>query len=102
MTPASPQVFHDYILVLERAILDLRMRIRYDDGVTLDEVHDLLDAVHNIPKMLRDYGDWFVTENMEADLARYDDRWLPTGNSKMRKSLLQHLTAARNGDYDST
>ena len=102
MTSASQQVFHDYILVLERAILDLRMRIRYDDGVTLEEVHDLLDAIHNIPAMLRDYGNWFVTENIDTDLSRYDSRWLSVGDSKMRKPLLQHLAAARNGDYDST
>ncbi len=100
MPLADPQVIHDYTCVLERAILVMRMRIRYDDNVTMVEVHDLLDAIHNIPTMLRDYGKWFVPENMDADLARYDDRWLPVGNSKFRMSLLKHLATARSEDDD--
>jgi len=100
MNIASDEVLHDYLHVLERAILDLRARIRYDDDVSMDEVHDLLDAVHNIPKMLRDYGGWHVTENIDADLADYDTKWSGKGQATGRKRLIEHLQRARNGDYD--
>jgi len=97
-TPGS--LFHDYIRVLERAILDLRARIRYEDDVTILEVHDLLDAIHNIPKLLQSCDGWHVPENVDADLARYDAKWLGAGNAALRKSLVEHLNKARAGDYD--
>jgi hypothetical protein len=50
--------------------------------------------------MLRDYGDWHVEENIDADLARYDHRWLVRADSKLRKSLLETLRRAKLGEYD--
>ncbi len=89
-----------YNRVLELAILDLRMRIRYDDGVTIDEVHDLMDALHNIPQMIRDCSGWHVPENIDADLARYDAKWIGSDDSVRRKSLIQHLNDVRDGKHD--
>ena len=100
MATADSKITHDYIHVLERAIADLRMRIRYDDGVSIDEVHDLLDAIHNIPRMLRDHGGWHVPENIDADLLRYDRKWMGNGQSTLRKPLMDHLRRAQDGEYD--
>jgi hypothetical protein len=100
MNSAPENVFHDYIQVLERAIFDLRTRIRYEDAVTIPEVHDMLDAVHNIPKMLRSCEGWHVPANIDADLSAYDKKWLGIGNARLRKSLMEHLDNARAGDYD--
>lgn len=100
MAAADSKVTHDYIHVLERAVLDLRMRIRYGDGVSIEEVHDLLDAVHNIPRMLREYGGWYVPENIDNDLLRYDQKWMSNGESTLRHSLMVHLQRARDGEYD--
>ena len=100
MNPAPTNVFHDYIGVLELAILDLRMRIRYEDEVTIPEVHDLLDAIHNIPKMLRSCDGWHVPENIDADLTAYDAKWLGIGNAKLRKSLMERLNDVRAGEHD--
>ena len=100
MGEASDQIFHDYIRVLECAILDMRMRIRYEDDVSLMEVHDLLDAIHNIPIMLRSVGGWHIPENIDADLARYDSKWQGADDSKRRKSLIEHLNRIQAGDYD--
>ena len=102
MNPAPEAVFHDYIHVLERAILELRMRIRYEDDVSMMEVHDLLDAIHNIPRMLRTYGEWWVPENIDSDLARYDAKWCHTGKANLRSSLVECLDSARAGKYDAT
>lgn len=88
-----------YNRLLERAILDLRMRIRYDDGVSIDEVHDLLDALHNIPQMIRDCSGWHVPENIDADLASYDAKWFGADGSERRKSLIQQLSDIRDGKY---
>jgi hypothetical protein len=100
MNPVPEDVFHDYLHVLERAILDLRARIRCEDDVAIREVHDMLHAVHNIPQMLRSCEGWHVPENIDADLARYDQEWLGIGNARLRKSLMGHLKKARAGDYD--
>ena len=89
-----------FLTLLERAILQLRSRIRYGDNVSLKEVHDILDAVHNIPTMLRSYGGWHVEENIVADLAAYDNRWLSQPGSEMRKSLVETLAKARRGEFD--
>jgi hypothetical protein len=86
--------------LLERAILNLRTRLRYGEVVSAEELHDYLDALHNVPIMLRDYGDWHVEENIDADLARYDHRWLVRADSKLRKSLLETLRRAKLGEYD--
>jgi hypothetical protein len=76
------------------------MRIRYDDAVTIEEVHDLMDALHNIPRMLRDCSDWYVPENIDADLARYDEKWVGSQHSERRKSLIQHLNDVRDSKHD--
>ena len=89
-----------YNRLLELAILDLRMRIRYADCVTIDEVYDLMEALHNIPQMIRHCSGWHVPENINADLARYDARWVGTDNSKLRKSLVLHLDEILKGKHD--
>lgn len=91
---------NDYNRLLEAAILELRMRIRYEDDVTIDEVHDLLDAIHNIPKMLRNSCDRNVYQNIDADLAEYDRKWQGKGDAKLRRSLITCLQEVRAGKYD--
>ena len=89
-----------YLVLVEHAILDLRMRIRYGEVISLDEVHDFLDALHNVPTMLRDYGGWHVEEKIDAHLAAYDQRWLSQPGSDLRTSLVDTLNAARRGEFD--
>jgi hypothetical protein len=86
------------LMLLEQAILGLRMRIRYGEEISLDEIHDFCDALHNIPPMLREHGGWHVEENIESDLAAYDRRWMPQPGSELRKSLVETLNAARRGE----
>lgn len=95
MGQATEEVIRSYLTVLEGAILDLRRRIRYDEKVSLDEVHDLMDALHNIPRMLSDYGRWHIEENINWDLKRYDERWLSKNDEMSRRSLIQILEDAR-------
>ena len=101
MTRAADNVFHDYLHVLERVIIDLRFRIRYGDSVPVEEVHDLMDAIHNIPEMLRNCEGWHVPDNIDADLKHYDNKWLKMNDGvEYRKSLVLHLELARAGEYD--
>lgn len=93
-------VAQEYALLLERAIIELRYRIRYNDHVTIDEVHDYLDSLHNIPPMLRGAGDWFRPENIDADLQRYDNKWLNVGDgAERRRGLLEMLRRIRAGEW---
>src|SRR4051812_48284184 len=100
MNPAPPEVVSAYTALLERAILILRMRIRYGEDVSINETYDYLDALHNVPIMLRNYGGWHVEENINADLARYDQKWLDQPGSTMRRSLIDTLRRCREGEFD--
>lgn len=101
MARAEEDVFHDYLHVLERVLIDLRCRIRYEDNVSIEEVHDLLDAIHNIPEMLRNCQGWHVPENIDFDLSRYDGKWLHVDDgAEARKSLIKQLQRARSGEFD--
>ena len=78
MAFSTPDTTRVYLRFLERAIAGLRMRVRYGEEVSADELHDFLDALHNVPTMLRDYGGgggWYVEKNILADLQRYDEKW---------------------------
>lgn len=98
--PAPPSVAHVYTTLLERAILELRCRLRYGEIISADELHDYLDALHNVPTMLRDYGGWMVEANIDADLARYDARWVGKPDSELRKSLIDLLERCKRGEFD--
>ena len=98
--PAPPDVVHIYTTLLEQAILWLRFRVRMGEMISADELHDFLDALHNVPTMLRDYGNWMVEENIDQDLARYDSRWVGVNGSEWRKSLVELLQRCRDGEFD--
>ena len=100
MNTAPEPTTKAFLALLEQVILCLRMRIRYGEDISLEEVHDLLDALHNVPTMLRNCGGSHVEENIEADLAAYDQRWLSEPGSDFRKSLVRTLDAARRGEFD--
>jgi hypothetical protein len=100
MQSPAPDAVNAYMALLEQAILNLRMRLRYGEEISADEVHDYLDALHNVPIMLRNYGGWHVEQNIEDDLAQYDQRWLDRPGSQLRKSLVETLRSARAGEFD--
>ena len=90
----------EYARLVEIVVLHLRRRIRYGETVSLQEVHDVMDAIHNIPSMLLGVGGWHVPENIDADLKRYDAKWPPEdGVSRVR--LLKTLIEIRRGEYDA-
>lgn len=100
MPTPPPEVAAAYTALLERAMLELRMRLRYEDGVTSEEVHDLLDALHNVPTMLRRYGGWHVEENIDWQLARFDAKWVGRPGAELRTSLVETLRRVRAGEFN--
>jgi hypothetical protein len=101
MTLAAPEVTRAYAALLEMAIVNLRSRLRNGEAVSTEELEDFLDALHNVPALIRNYGGWYVEENIDADLKRYDDRWLNQVESKSRRSLVQTIRQARQGEFDA-
>ncbi len=100
MSSEHRDITDTYTRVLEQAILHLRMRIRYGEDVSSDEVHDLMDSLHNIPHMIRNCGGWHVPENIDADLAMYDEKWLDRDDGGTRRPLVKLLNDIRNGEHD--
>jgi hypothetical protein len=103
MTTPPSDVNRAYLILLRRAIVHMRFRLRSGDAISSDEFHDWLDALHNIPEMLVNYGSgggWFVEENIDWSLAWYDDRWRGKPTSAERMSLMDALTRAKNGEFD--
>ena len=64
-----------YLEVLRRAILQVRVQIRCDKPMSGDQVHDLMDAVHNIPKFLTQRNDFFTVDVIRQELESYDRKW---------------------------
>jgi hypothetical protein len=103
MATAPPEIARAYIILLDRAIVHLRHRIRSGDTISSDELHDWLDALHNIPTLLNAYGSgggWFCEENIDWALARYDERWLGEPSAIQRMGMIKTLTGAKNGDFE--
>jgi len=73
--------FTAYLFVQHKAILTLRMWIRYEEKISFDQIHDLMDAIHNISELLYAYKGWHVHENVVHDLQRYDAKWSQEGNN---------------------
>lgn len=100
MCPAPQDVVRVYTTLLERAILELRFRVRMGEIISPKELHDFLDALHNVPQMLRNYGNWMVEENIDQDLAHYDSRWVGKSDSQRRTSLIELLARCKRGEFD--
>lgn len=98
MAPES--VVRAYVSVLREAILNVRMRIRYDEPIDMQELHDLTDALENVPQMLCAYGGWHVEDNIDVALKRYDRKWYDPDGSLRAISLVQALERAKS-DLDT-
>ena len=94
-TFAPEPVLRAYLAVLRDAILSIRMRIRYGETIDMQEIHDLMDAVENIPEMLCAYGDWHVEGNIDWGLKHYDERWYKQGADPPMTSLQTSLEKAK-------
>jgi hypothetical protein len=92
---APESVIRAYLSVLREAILNVRMRIRYGETIDMQELHDLTDALENIPQMLCDYGGWHVEENIDSALLRYDRKYYNPGESERATSLMRALETAK-------
>ena len=92
---APESVIRTYTSVLRDAILDVRRRIRYGETIDMQELHDLTDALENVPAMLCAYGQWHVEENIDAGLKRYDKKWFNPDASERTLSLMRALEEAK-------
>ena len=92
---APESVIRAYTSVLRDAILDVRRRIRYGETIDMQELHDLTDALENVPAMLCAYGQWHVEENIDEGLKRYDKKWFNPDASERKLSLMRALENAK-------
>lgn len=89
---APDSVVYAYANVLRQALLSLRMRVRYGETIDMQELHDITDALENVPQMLCAYGGWNVESNIDWALQRYDDKWC---RGERSVSLMRALERAR-------
>lgn len=90
-----------YLKLLDRAIIHFRHRLRCDEQISLDEVHDFLDALHNVPPLLlQDRNvDATVLSQRHAtvglNLQAYDEKWVHGRNDARQWSLTGLLDGIR-------
>lgn len=94
-TLAPESVIRAYATVLRQAILNVRMRIRYGETIDMQELHDLTDALENVPEMLCAYGGWHIEQNMDAALKSYDRKWYDPEARERSISLMRTLEEAK-------
>jgi hypothetical protein len=99
--PLAPEpVLRLYADVMRYALLDLRMRIRYGEAVSLREVEDIISAVENIPKMICRYDDRVLVEDVKWHLDYFDRKYPETtstapDNQPGRSSMAKLMQRAR-------
>ena len=76
------------------------MAIRYGRQISDEEIHDLLDALHNIPEMLLRYGDWFIEENIDQEIRHYFSKWRSNRDTKDTFDTFLKSIDDRKGRYD--
>src|SRR5437870_3713566 len=81
-----------YLDLVYWVILFVRVRSRGDDRLSDDHLHDLMDAIHNIPEFLAGTNEWFTPERMREYLAVYDERWSENGGMHLIKRLGESLS----------
>ena len=99
---APEPFFSAYLSVLNSSVLLPRMWVRYDHEFTKEQLHDLMDAVENIPQFLYSYGGWYNEDNMYKNIERYDEKWATpkgdTGSSliSVYQSVIKHHSKKTN------
>ena len=87
--------FSAYLELLEQVLTYVRMMTSKPDRVTpgqIQQIHELMDAVHNIPEYLLEYGHYFKEDMIrELKLAEFDERWKEEGPRLLR--ILDEATA---------
>ena len=74
---APEPYFTASLMLLYEVMCYLRVKTARPDLVTSDdinEIHALMNALHNIPASLREYGHWFDEERIRAALRDFDVR----------------------------
>ncbi len=78
VTPPPDGVLRAYTDLLSQVLLHFR-GLSGLKNLDLQEVHDLADAVHNLPQLLTDYGAPWNDERYREYLRAFDRRWAHEG-----------------------
>jgi hypothetical protein len=78
VTPPPDPILRAYADLLSQVLLLFR-GLSTVKGLDVQEVHDLADAVHNLPQVLVDYGAPWNDEQYREYLRAFDRRWAHEG-----------------------
>lgn len=101
MSEQHPSSRDHYLKLLERAIIHFRHRLRCDEQISLNEVHDFLDALHNIPSLLLQDCSAEASilsqrrATIQLDLQAYDEKWVHERSDARRLFLTGLLDSIR-------
>lgn len=91
IAPVAPEdVLRPHLQLLYAVVLQVRQITRNGplQPAECEIVHDLMDAVHNIPEMLLNYGAWWdETRLCEDRLRQFDERWAGLTGFSLEKML---------------
>lgn len=88
-----------YLVVLHRALIWGRL-LSNSSAADADHINDLMDAVHNLPELLRTW-ETCDEERLQADLRDYSAKWVNKGGVNLVAAFRNTLEEL-NGDSRPT
>ncbi|OGT88110.1 MAG: hypothetical protein A2514_02610 [Gammaproteobacteria bacterium RIFOXYD12_FULL_61_37] len=95
MTAPEP-ILSAYIHLLGRVVLEVRARSIGPNKMPDDQIFDLMDAIHNVPHMLAQYGSFEDKMMRENYLAPYDEKWGGKERFRLLETLEDAMKQAKN------
>ena len=85
---APTPIVRVYSEVIRQVALYIRAKSCGKNRISDDELHDLMDAIHNIPELITRYGEFFTVERMrEYFWHSHDYKWVSRGGLNLTALL---------------
>ena len=95
MAIAPEPILRAYLDLIREVSLYVRAKSFGADRLPDDQLHDLMDAIHNIPELLTEFGGFFTSESMrEVYLEPYDKRWATVDGLSLCRTLDESLNGS--------
>ncbi|HMN46811.1 MAG TPA: hypothetical protein PKE27_19695 [Povalibacter sp.] len=101
VSQAPEPYFSASLALLFQVAIYVRARTSVPERITeehIREIHQLMNAIHNIPESLLHYGKWFTEEKMRDAFAHFDSQSGGEERLKLLPAFEQFLQKVRERD----